>query len=307
MRETRLSLVQSVHSAKNLSQEAILARAGTRIESVSRDKPDLILLTELFANAPTGQDKESTLGLAQTVPGPISEELSALARKHQTFIAFGLLRKSDDRVFNSMVLLDREGAPVWIFDKVTPVPSESTACGMTPGGKPTPYEAPFGKLGAALCFDINYTELAEYYFRHQIELMLFPSMFPGGRLLESWAVRYGFAIASCTWYDTSRILDCTGREVARTSDLSPTATAVLNLNRRVVHMDGNMDKLERMRTKYPGDVIVEDQREEATVVITSLKKGLEVADLIAEFEIETLPDYFARSRGVRAEHGGWPS
>jgi hypothetical protein len=79
---------------------------------------------------------------------------------------------------------------------------------------------------------------------------------------------------------------------------------VLNLNRRVVHMDGNMGNLDKMRDKYSGDVLIEDMRDEATVCITGLKKGLEVKDLIKEFNIEPLQAYFARSRKVRADHGG---
>jgi hypothetical protein len=56
-----------------------------------------------------------------------------------------------------------------------------------------------------------------------------------------------------------------------------------------------------------GDVLIEDMRDEATCVITSLKPGLEVSKLIREFEIETLPAYFDRSRSVREKHGGLPS
>jgi hypothetical protein len=79
---------------------------------------------------------------------------------------------------------------------------------------------------------------------------------------------------------------------------------VLNLNRRVVHIDENWGKLDKMRTRYAGDIIVEDLRNEGTCVITSLKTGLEVADLIREFEIETLPNYLDRARRTRQQYGG---
>ena len=84
----------------------------------------------------------------------------------------------------------------------------------------------------------------------------------------------------------------------------PYATAVLNLNRRVVHMDKNLEKLDRMRSQYAGEVLIEDLRDEALCVITSLKEGLEVMELIREFEIVPLAAYFDHSRRVRAEHGG---
>ncbi|NUN98554.1 MAG: carbon-nitrogen hydrolase family protein [Candidatus Omnitrophica bacterium] len=304
MREARVSIVNTAKVAVREDRDTLLARARERIDGVSRDRPDVILLTEQFANCPTDNNECGTHKTAEDLKGPITEELSALARKHGCHIAYGLLRKDADRAFNSMVLLDRGGKPVWIYDKFTPVPYEMEQCGVLPGGEPKAYDADFGRLGAAICFDINFGELAEMWFKQDIELLLFPSAFPAGRLLDSWVVRYGFALAGSTWYDNNRILDCTGAVLARTSDYCPYTTGVLNLNRRVVHMDGNMGAIDRMRTKYPGDVIVEDMRDEAVVVITSLKKGLEVKDLIREFGVETLYDYFQRSRRVRKEHGG---
>jgi len=306
MRESRISIVNTrTRPHEHADPAEIMSRARERIEKVSRDRPDLILMSETFANGP-GNDTESAAKAAQTVPGPISEELSALARKHSTYIAFGLLRKDGKKLYNSLVLLDREGSHVWTYDKLTPVPTEMEQNGISPGKSPTAFDCGFARIGAAICFDINFLELAELYFRQEIELLLFASAFPAGRLLNHWAVRYGFAVAGSTWYDRNRIIDCTGATVARTSGIIPYATAVMNLNRRVVPMDGNLDKLDRLRSRYAGDVIVEDMRDEAVVVITSLKVGLEVSTLIRQFEIETLPAYFDRSRRARAKHGGLP-
>jgi len=305
MREARLSVVNtrdtSLEEIGNVS--VVMDRACKRIECVSRDRPDVILLTEYFANHFVEPTPESVAQYAETVSGPISEELSGLARKYGNYIAFGLLRRDGDRFLNSLVLLDRSGKPVWTYDKVSLFPSEYD-CGIAPGAMPSPYQCDFGRVGGAICFDINFSELAEIYCRQDVELLLFASAFPAGRLIDFWATRYGFAIAASTLYDRNRIIDCTGAVMGRTSDLVPYTTAVLNLNRRVVHMDWNMDKIDLMRTRYSGDVIIEDLRDEAVCVITSVKKGLEVADLIKEFDIERLPDYLDRSRRLRVEAGG---
>ena len=306
MREARVAIVTARRvAAAGEDTAAVLARAKDGIERVAKDRADLVLLSEEFANPAAESTRQAVAAAAQTVPGPVSEELAALARKFGTYIAFGMLRRKGTRIFNSLVLLDRSGKPVWYFDKATPM-AEEMQLGIMPGAKPRAYDTDFGRLGAAICFDINFLELAELLSRQQTELVLFSSAFPGGRLLDVWAIRYGFAVAGCTWYAENRILDCTGAVVGRTSDILPFTTAVLNLNRRVVHMDGNLGKLENMRQKFGGDVLVEDLRQEAVCVITSLKKGLEVADLIREFDVELLPDYFDRARGVRASYGGLP-
>ena len=305
MREVRISLVP-VYASERPAGEVLPARAREYIAGVSRDRPDLILLPELFANHATEETVAAARAAAQTVPGPLSEELAALARRHKTYIAFGLLRRAGERLYNSLVLLDREGRCVWTYDKVAPVDWEMDKCGVTPGGPPQAYDTDFGRIGAAICFDINYNELAETWFRQDIELLLFSSAFPGGRLLDAWAVRFGFAVAGCTWLPANRVIDCTGATVGRTSALLPYTTTILNLNRRVVHMDYNLEKIDRLRTKYAGDVLVEDLRDEACCVITSLKPGLEVKDLIREFDITPLSAYFDHSRQVRERHGGLP-
>ncbi|MCL5674880.1 MAG: carbon-nitrogen hydrolase family protein [Candidatus Omnitrophica bacterium] len=304
MRQIRLSIVNSVKSGIKEEASVILKKVRERIEKLGADKPDIILLSEMFANCPCACSYAETQKSAQSIDGPISEELSSLAKKFHSYIAFGLLRQSGKSFYNSIVLLDRNGKPVWIYDKVTPMIDEIKKCHIIPGKKPISYSSDFGRIGGVICFDINFSELAEIYFRQGTELLLFSSAFPGGRLLDMWAVRYGFNIMGSTWFDNNRVIDCTGATVGRTSDVFPYTTTVLNLNRRVVHMDNNLSKIENMLNKYKGDIILEDLRDEATCVITSLKKGLEVSELIKEFKITTLPAYFDQSRKTRKDNGG---
>ena len=312
MREARISIVSRgpkatlgrKEDAVDETSPAILTAVKGLIEKVSRDKPDIILLPEIFANHPEDMVPASAAKAAQTVPGPLSEELSGLARKYRTYIGFGLLRRCGRRIFNSLVLLDRSGKHVWTYDKTTPMPTEMIGWGVTPGSRPRSFDCDFGRVAGAICFDINFLELAEIYLRQDAELILFSSAFPAGRLLDVWAIRYGFNLAGSTWYDYNRVIDCTGVTIGQTSDILPCTTTVLNLNRRLVHMDFNLGKIERLLKKYAGDVVVQDLRPEATCVITSLKKGLEVTDLIREFRIERLPAYFDRSRRVRQKNGG---
>lgn len=305
MRPVRVATIAPVRRELAEDNAATLRRAVELIEKVGRDRPDIILLPETFACRSNDHSPSATRALAQSVPGPLSEELAPLARRFQTHIAFGMLRADGERTYNSLVMLDRDGRCVWSYDKVTPVDWEMATAGISPGGTPQPYRCELGCIAGAICFDINYWELAELYSREGVELVLFASAFPAGRLLDGWAVRYGFAIAGSTYYASNRILDCTGATVGRTSDLLPYATAVLNVNRRVVHMDYNLAKLDRMRSQYAGDVLIEDLREEALCVVTSLKPGLEVAELMREFAVTPLWEYFDHSRRVREEHGGW--
>jgi hypothetical protein len=304
MREARIALAVARRVTDKDDPGPILAKAKEQIARAARDRADLVLFSEVFATPARECSVKAVTEASQTVPGPVSEELAAAARKHGLYVAFGMYRQDGPRVYNSLVLLDRAGKLAWTYDKTTPMAEEMIKGGITPGAAPTAFDTDFGRIGAAICFDINFLELGELYQRQNVELLLFSSAFPGGRLLDHWAIRYGLAVAGCTWYPDNRVIDCTGATVGRTSDILPCTTTTLNLNRRVVHMDGNMGKIEKMLAKYPGDVRVEDMRLEATCVITSLKKGLEVDELIREFEVERLPDYFDRVRQVRSRQGG---
>jgi predicted amidohydrolase len=306
MREARIALAVARRVTDKDDPGPILAKAKEQVARAARDRADLVLFSEVFATPARECSVAAVRAAAQAIPGPVSEELAAAAREHGLYVAFGLYRTDGPRVYNSLALLDREGKLAWTYDKTTPLAEEMVQGGITPGAAPTAFRADFGRLGAAICFDINFLELAELYSRQNTELVLFSSAFPGGRLLDLWALRYGMAMAGCTWYTDNRVIDCTGATVGRTSDLLPCTTTVLNLNRRVVHMDGNLGKIEKLIARYAGDVVLEDLRLEATCVLTSLKPGLEVDDLIREFEIEPLADYFDRVRGVRAAQGGMP-
>ena len=78
-------------------------------------------------------------------------------------------------------------------------------------------------------------------------------------------------------------------------------TATVNLDCAVVHRnynDGRMDgnnKLGRMKEKYGPDVIIMDPGPLGAVLITSESETVSIDEMIAEFDIELLDDYFARS------------
>mgnify|MGYP001612399384 FL=1 len=112
MREARISVVNTHKGALEEENSVNLQRAVERIHKVGRDKPDLILLAELFANHQKEPTRASVAEYAQDLHGEVTEELAALARRYRTYIAFGLLRRAGKRFFNSLVLLDRRWKPV---------------------------------------------------------------------------------------------------------------------------------------------------------------------------------------------------
>ncbi len=72
-------------------------------------------------------------------------------------------------------------------------------------------------------------------------------------------------------------------------------TATVNLDCRVVHLDYNRERIRAMRDKYGSKVGLFDPGHLAAVLISSETEELTIDQLVAEFEIELLDDYLARS------------
>ncbi|MEW6718282.1 MAG: carbon-nitrogen hydrolase family protein [Chloroflexota bacterium] len=82
---------------------------------------DLICLPECTL---TGYvfDELSLSRFSEPIPGPTVDEFSHFARRHATFICFGLLELAEAKVYNSAVLLDREGKIILKHRKIQEKP-----------------------------------------------------------------------------------------------------------------------------------------------------------------------------------------
>src|SRR4051794_8986704 len=140
-----------------------------RILSLSfKDKPLAVIRDLIDTEAAKGVDmvvlpetwrgqKDDTM---ETLDGPTIQTLSALARKHHTYIVSPIDRVVGERRLNSAVLLDREGKVAFIYDKVYPYWSEFDHRHKVEVGVTAPvYQADFGKVGFAICFDVNFPEV----------------------------------------------------------------------------------------------------------------------------------------------------
>ncbi|MBI5085119.1 MAG: carbon-nitrogen hydrolase family protein [Acidobacteria bacterium] len=92
--------------------------------------------------------------LAYPIPGSDSDRLAALARKHGVMIAIGLDEKDGDRLYDSAILIDRNGKILWKHRKINVLPEL-----MTPPysqGEPSAIgvvDTSFGRIGLVICAD----------------------------------------------------------------------------------------------------------------------------------------------------------
>lgn len=276
------------------------------IDTAALDKPDIILLPEVFLqNTASSSSKEEKNGKSELLPegGAITKFLSRKAREYETYIFASYWRKDEKGRgrYNSAVLLDREGKIAGVYDKVFPTIGEMED-GVLPGKEAKIFQTDFGRIGAIICFDLNFQELLADYKSKGVELLCMLSAFRGGFMVPATAFRNQIFIATSTPGENSLIVDPLGRTLAESSAYGRIIFAEVNLDSQIVHIDYNQERVADMKKKYQQYVKIEVASPEAVYFLSSLHPEKSIQDMIEEFEVETLDEYLDRARRERKKY-----
>jgi predicted amidohydrolase len=230
----------------HITKAGNLAKALGMIAEAAARHSDLMVLPEVFASKHTGLQPGQ---VAEPVPGgEISQALAQAARAHGLYVAGCLYERADDAVYNTVALFDRTGALVGKYRKVHLAPGEELTA--RPGCEYPVFETDFGKIGALVCYDLNFPEAARCLALAGAEIILWPTMFSEprahytdvlmrARALENqvWLVSSNYAQpargdAGGVHIGRSAILDWDGMVLADTGRREGVATATLNLEER---------------------------------------------------------------------------
>lgn len=273
---------------------------------VARDRPDFVCFPEVCACI--GGGMAAGVKAAPELE-PFAAAVGKLAREANVNLVVPFLERYQGRVYNSVPVVDRNGKLALVYRKNYPTVSEMQA-GVTPGWEVPVAECDGVRVGAAVCFDANYPQVAAELERQRARVVFWPSMFWGGQLLQHWALRYGFYLV-VAYGAESAVIDMSGRYLVKQGSethqvrgkrLPPWAVAEVNADREVYHLDFNQDHFPKIRDKYGADVDIEVYQPEAFFLLTSRRPGLSVEDIAREFKLETLRDYLTRSVRMREEH-----
>jgi len=266
------------------------------LKIAAMDEPDVACLTE--ATPTRGLSLKESISAAEEVPGPIFNAVSAVAREHSMYVVLPLVEKKGLRFYNSVVLIDRNGEAVGRYHKIHPTIEEIEG-GISPGTEQKAFETDFGRIGFAICYDLNFDDVIEALTRDRVDLVFFPSAYPGGLQLKIWAHKYGVYVVSARMGVGSMIVNPLGRVLAKSDEYSPIICKTLNLDYEILHLDYNHPKIEQMKRKYGSKVEVDVSRPEAVFLLASNMRDVTVRDLIREFQLETRKDYFDRATKAR--------
>ena len=266
----------------------------SQLDQVLPQQPDLIVLHECCNRFP-GMSMEDRLAWYHEHGAEFLAFFQNKARENHCFIAYSAVRELPDGTRrNSTVLIDREGKEAAVYDKNFPVVEETTMQNILPGERETVVETEFGKVGFAICFDLNFSEVRERYARRKPDLLLFSSMYHGGLMQSCWAYSCRSWFVGAVANDECTILNPLGCKVGCSTNYFPFVTAAINTDYEVVHLDYNESKLAQAQKKYGRKISVFDPGHLGSVLLSSETPEITAAQVVEEFGIERLDDYFAR-------------
>lgn len=272
-----------------------------QLRQVLKTKVDLIVLPEV-CDAPSGLTLQERTQYLKARKTKLLDYFASVAKENNCYIAFGSLHEEGGNLRNSLILLDRKGTVAGTYNKNFSTIYEMES-GIKAGGEVSVIQCDFGRVALAVCFDLNFDELRQEYAKAKPDLILFSSIYHGGLMQGAWAYscRSYFVSAIGDSRVPSGILNPLGEIVASNTNYFNYTVATVNLDYKVVHLDYNWDKLTKLKAKYGDAVTIHDPGRIGAVLITSEHKDISAEQMIKEFDIELLDDYFNRSRAVRTK------
>lgn len=269
------------------------------LDAAGRQRPDLAVLPETFMAA--GLPSDAIRSVAETIPGPAFDAVADCARRYAMNVVAGFFVSERDRLSNVAALIDRSGRLIGLYSKTHPTEGEIDG-GVTPGAGACVFDTDIGRIGLAICFDINWPSLWSDMKREGAELVCWISAYEGGLPLQAQASLHEVPIVTSVWPYHARIIDRTGRIVAQSSRWSRLAIHRLSLDKRVFHTDQQAHLLLTIQSRYGDRVRVESFTEEHIFTIESLSPDLEVEEVVREFALVEFKAYLERCqrRQVRA-------
>ena len=266
-----------------------------RLTQVLPDRPDLIVVPEACDRYPAHSTDER-LAYYRVRGNQVRDFFADVARRHRCHIAYSAAREMPDGTWrNSSQVIGRDGQVLGIYDKNHPVITETTEGGILCGRDAPLIECDFGRVACAICFDLNFDELRLQYVQAKPDLILFSSMYHGGLMQGYWAYSCRAHMVTAVAGVPSVILSPLGHILASTTNYFDHVTATVNLDCKVAHLDFNWEKLASLKARYGTGVSIFDPGYLGSVLVTSETDDKTSDDLIREFEIELLDDYWARS------------
>jgi N-carbamoylputrescine amidase len=211
-------IISAIQQPCNEDRQTNLDFSIAKIHEAAAANADLAVLPELHLGPYFCQDEDyNHFNLAQTIPGPTTEILSAVAKKLKIVIVSTLFEKRAPGLYhNTAVVFDKDGSIAGKYRKmhIPDDPGFYEKYYFTPGDLGfTPISTSIGKLGVLICWDQWFPEAARLMALAGAEMLIYPTAIGWDpedspeehqRQLDAWitiqrshAVANGIPVISC--------------------------------------------------------------------------------------------------------------
>lgn len=199
---------------------------------------DIICLGEAITMVGTSADINDC---AKPIPGPDTEMLGDAARRNHIWVVAGITELDGDVVYNTAVLLDRDGRIAGKYRKVH-LPREEWRKGITPGGEYPVFQTDFGTIAIQICYDWFFPEPEAIFALKGAEIIFAPTWgntLPdeGGRVNGETVFRVrardnGVYMVPSVYGGNSLVIDPMGRILASSDGQTGVFWTEVDLNTR---------------------------------------------------------------------------
>lgn len=153
----------------------------------------LVVLPEMFScyGRPA-----AIVAAAEALPGPTSDLLSELARRHELVLVGGSIPErspQSDRVYNTSLIFGPDGQlladyrKIHLFDvELSAEQSYRESAWCVPGNHVSLVDTPLGRIGQAICYDLRFPELFRALSAGGADMIVLPSAFTDTTGRDHW-------------------------------------------------------------------------------------------------------------------------
>lgn len=280
------------------AKEIVLAETADVMASLVGRDLDLVVFSEGVEFF--GQSTDDAEQIDR--PGPFLKQYISFAESARSHVVGSLKVVENGRVYNSQVFIGPDGCILGVYHKMYLNVADEIEQGLRSGEKPLVIDTEIGRLGGIICMDINIEQAREQYRSLKPDILAFSSLYHGGFQQQEWAYHCRSFFVSAFHFHGCGILDPFGRPVKLADEHNPVAVGTVNLDRAMVHLDGNRTKFPDIQKRYSGDVLIDVPPNIGSAIIYSLTDKRSATDIVAEFGLEPVDDYLTRTITANARN-----
>ena len=210
------------------SPQENLAQFAKYVQLAARRKADIVCLPEGITMVGTNLHY---VQVSEPVPGPSTDFLATLARKYRMYIVAGIYEREGQAVYNTAVLLGRNGELVGKYRKVC-LPREEIEAGLTPGDSFPVFDTDFARIGMMICWDNQFPEPARMLAMKGAEVIFMPIWGGNLTLAKARCIENQVYMVTSSYGMKTAVFGREGEIIAEADKKEPVVVVEVDLNKR---------------------------------------------------------------------------